>query len=80
MTDTPTATQTPNVVVADPRVRKAANVVLGIVGLLVGVAVVTDLASPEIDLATYTTPVAAVYAFLASVFGLAVTTPNIPRV
>ncbi len=68
----------PNVVVQNPTVRKAANVVLGVSGIVLSAAVVLDVASPELDFATWTTPGLALYGFLAGVFGLAVTTPNVP--
>jgi len=70
--------ETPNVVVQNPSVRKAANVVLGVLGIAVGTAVVVDAATPAFDITAITTPVTVGYAYLASVFGLAVTLPNIP--
>lgn len=80
MTDTtPTPSQTPNVVIANPKVRRVANVVLGVVGLAVGTAVVVDAASTAIDITAITTPIFAGYAYLASAFQLAVTLPNTPR-
>lgn len=77
MTDTQPAT-TPNVVVSNPNIRRAANVVLGVVGLLVGTAVVVDGASTAFDISAFTVPIVAGYAYLASAFGLVVTLPNIP--
>jgi len=71
-------TETPNVVVADPRVRKGAGIVLGVLGVLLGTAVVVDGATPAFDLTSLTTPVTAGYLYLSSLFGLAVTVPNIP--
>lgn len=70
---------TPNVVVENPNVRRVANVVLGVVGLLVGTAVVVDASTPVFDITAITTPVTAGYAYLASAFGLVVTVPNIPK-
>lgn len=79
MTNTiPNPTETPNVVVQNPTIRKGANVVLGVVGLLVGTAIVVDASTPAFDISAVTIPVSVAYAYLASVFGLAVTTPNIP--
>jgi len=72
-------TETPNVVVANPNVRRAANIVLGVIGLVVGTAVVVDASTPAFDISEITTPVFTGYAYLASLFGLAVTLPNIPR-
>lgn len=69
---------TPNVVVENPNVRRAANIFLGIVGLIVGTAVVVDASTPAFDISAITIPVTVGYAYLAGVFGLAVTAPNIP--
>ena len=74
-----TPTQTPNVVVENPNIRRAANIVLGVVGLVVGTAVVVDASTPAFDISAITTPVFTGYAYLASLFGLAVTLPNIPK-
>lgn len=78
MSNPATPTETPNVVVQDPRIRKGANIVLGVAGVVIGAAIVLDAASPELAYANVTGPASAVYVFLAGVFGLAVTTPNIP--
>ena len=73
------ATETPNVVVQSPKVRRVAGVVLGVLGILLGTAVVVDGATPAFDLTAITGPVAAGYLYLSSLFGLAVTVPNVPR-
>jgi hypothetical protein len=73
-----TPSVTPNVVVGDPRVRKAAGIALGVVGVILGTAVVVDGATAAFDLTEITTPVTAGYLYLSSLFGLAVTVPNIP--
>lgn len=78
MTNTYTPNNTPNVVVSSPAVRKVANIVLGIAGLILGVLVVFDGASAEVDLINVTGPAAAVYGFLAGAFQVAVTAPNVP--
>lgn len=75
----PVATQTPNVVVANPSVRRVAGIVLGAVGVILGTAVVVDGATGAFDITAVTTPVTAGYLYLSSLFGLAVTVPNIPR-
>lgn len=72
--------QTPNVVVSDPRVRKVANIVLGAAGLVLGSLVVFDGASADLDFSSVLAPAFAVYSFLAGAFGLIVTTPNVPKV
>lgn len=72
-------TETPNVVVENPNIRRGANIVLGVVGILVGTAVVVDGSTDAFDISAITTPIFTGYAYLASIFGLAVTLPNIPR-
>lgn len=72
-------TETPNVVVQNPDIRRAANIALGVIGIVVGTAVVVDGSTPAFDISAITTPVFTGYAYLASLFGLAVTLPNIPR-
>lgn len=70
---------TPNVVVQNPTVRKAANVVLGVALIVFPAAAVLDSTSVELDFSQWLIPATAVTSFLAGVFGLAVTTPNVPR-
>lgn len=72
-------TETPNVVVSDPRVRKVANVVLGVALVVFPAAAILDASSPALDFSTWLVPATAVTSFLAGVFGLAVTTPNVPK-
>lgn len=74
-----TPTQTPNLVIENPAIRKGANIILGVVGLLVGTATVVDASTPAFDISAITIPVTVGYAYLAAIFGLAVTTPNIPK-
>ncbi len=73
-----TPTQTPNVVVENPTVRKIAGITLGIVGLALGTTLVVDGATNAFDLTELTNPISAGYLYLSSVFGLVVTVPNIP--
>ena len=79
MSETPTPTQTPNVVIQNPKVRFGANVVIGSLAIVIPTAVVVDLAAPEFDISAYTTPAMAGLLFLAGLFGIVVTTPNVPR-
>lgn len=80
MTETNTnPSNTPNVVVQNPAVRRIANIVIGTLAIVVPTAVVIDLAAPEFDITQYTTPAMAGLLFLAGLFGLSVTTPNIPK-
>lgn len=69
---------TPNLVVSNPTVRRYANVVLSVVGIILGTVVVVDGATDAFDLSAFTVPALAGYAYLSATFGLAVTTPNIP--
>lgn len=69
---------TPNVVVQNPSVRKAANWVLGVALIVFPAAAVLD-ANSTLDFSSWLVPATAVTSFLAGVFGLAVTTPNVPR-
>lgn len=78
MTDNTNPTQTPNVVVADPRVRKVANVIIGVALIVFPTAAVLDGASTSLDFSEWLIPATAVTSFLAGVFGLAVTAPNVP--
>lgn len=75
----PESNYTPNIVVQNPTVRRYANVILSVVGIVLGTVVVVDGASAAFDLSAYTVPALAGYAYLAAAFGLAVTTPNIPH-
>lgn len=70
---------TPNVVVQNPSVRKVANVVIGVALIVFPAAAVLDSTSAELDFSQWLVPATAVTSFLAGVFGLAVTTPNVPR-
>lgn len=70
--------ETPNVVIASPAVRKALNAIVGYGSLAVGLVVAVDTASPAFDLLAYTTPTWAGLAFLNSALTVGVTIPNIP--
>lgn len=72
-------TETPNVVVQNPQVRKVANIVLGTALVVFPAAAILDATSPLLDFSTWLVPATAVTSFLAGVFGLAVTTPNVPK-
>lgn len=75
----PTPSETPNVVIADPRVRKVATAIIATAGIIIGAAATLDMASPEVDWAALTVPASAVTLFLAGIFGVTVTLPNVPR-
>lgn len=69
---------TPNVVIADPRVRRVANWVLGVALIVFPAAAVLD-ASSSLDFASWLIPATAVTSFLAGLFQVAVTAPNVPH-
>lgn len=71
--------QTPNVVVENPTVRRIAQLILSIAGLVLSSALVLDSQIPGADWSTWINPAWALYGFLAATFGLAVITPNIPK-
>lgn len=72
--------KTPNVVVENPTVRRWAQLILSIVGLVLSSALVLDLQIPGADWSAWINPAWALYGFLAATFGLAVITPNIPKI
>lgn len=72
-------TETPNVVVQSPKIRRAANWILGIVGLVLGTLIVVDGASDAFTLAGFTGPASAAYLYLGSAFQIGVTLPNVPK-
>lgn len=71
--------ETPNVVVQNPKVRKAAGWVIGVALIVFPAAIVLDGASPQLDWSVWTVPAMAVTSFLAGIWGIGVTNPNIPR-
>lgn len=70
--------ETPNVVIQSPTIRRALNAIVGYGSLAVGLVVAVDTASPAFDLLAYTTPTWAGLAFLNSALTVGVTIPNIP--
>lgn len=73
------STETPNVVVQNPNVRKVANVILGVALIVFPTAAVLDGASADLDFSQWLIPATAVTSFLAGVFQVAVTVPNVPK-
>lgn len=74
-----TPSETPNVIVSDPRVRKVVGNVLGVASLVLSVATLVDGAIPELDYANVTGPAAVIVAGLFGIFQLGVTSPNVPK-
>ena len=71
-------TQTPNVNIENPRLRKILRTVLDSIGGLAFIAAAVDVASPKIDIYDITGPILAGYAVARVVFGFAVDNPNTP--
>ena len=69
---------TPNVVIENPSVRKVLATIVGYGSLLVGLAAAVDTASPAFDLLAWTVPAWAGLAFLNSALTVGVLIPNIP--
>jgi hypothetical protein len=70
---------TPNVVVENPTVRRWAQLILSIVGLVLSSALVLDSQIATVDWSVWLNPAWALYGFLAATFGLAIISPNIPK-
>jgi hypothetical protein len=69
---------TPNVVIESTTARKVVNVCVSTIAVILGTVIVVDASSPAFDLSAWTNPVSAGVLYLASVFNLAVTLPNVP--
>lgn len=72
-------TQTPNVVIENPKARKIARTVLDVVGVVLGTVVIADASSVAFDVAAFTVPALGVWSYLRLAFGLAVDNPNTPK-
>lgn len=70
---------TPNVVVQNPTIRRVVGWVVGSAAVLVPTLIVIDVNAPAFDWSAWTTPAMAATSFLAGVFQLAVSTPNVPK-
>jgi len=73
------ATETPNVVIESPRIRRIITQIMGTIGAVIAVASAVDIAAPQLDFHNWTYPVAAGFAVLTSYYGISVTLPNIPK-
>ena len=71
--------ETPNVVVANPTVRKIVGNTLAVASVLLSIAILVDGAVAEIGYANITGPAAIIIAGLFGIFQLGVTSPNIPK-
>lgn len=80
MTNAPLPSETPNVVVENPTVRKVAGNTLAVASLVLAIATLVDGAIAEIDYGNVTGPAAIIIAGLFGIFQLGVTSPNVPKV
>lgn len=71
--------ETPNVNIENPKIRKGLRTAIDLVGGLTFIAGAVDLASPSLDFAAYTIPIMAAYTAARVVFGFAIDNPNTPR-
>lgn len=79
MSNTEQPTETPNVVIESPSIRRVLNLVIAGAGLALGTTIVVDLATPAFDVSAWTDPITAGLLYVAAAFGISVTVPNIPR-
>lgn len=77
---TPLPSNTPNVIVQNPLVRKIAGNVLAVASLVLAIAVLVDGAIEALDYTFVTAPAAVIIGGLFSIFQLTVTSPNVPTV
>lgn len=70
---------TPNVVIQNPAVRRIAGWVIGTAAILVPTLIVIDGRADAFDLSAWTDPALAATSFLAGLFQVAVSSPNVPR-
>lgn len=73
-----TPTETPNVIVHNPLVRKVVGNTLAGASLLLAIATLVDGAITELDYGFVTGPAAVIIAGLFGIFQLGVTSPNVP--
>lgn len=70
--------QTPNVVVQNPQVRRVAQWVIGLAALVLPSLAIIE-AQTTVDFSEWLPAATGVTSFLAGAFGLVVITPNIPK-
>lgn len=76
---TPIPTETPNVVIEDPTVRRRIRTAVDIIGAVIFVVGAVDLAAEGFDLSWLLVPAGAGYIAVRSVFGFTVDNRNTPR-
>jgi len=72
-------TETPNVVLANPAVRRVLNIVVGTAAIVLPVATIIDSRSDAFDWTAWTDPATAATSFLAGLLAVAVSAPNVPK-
>lgn len=72
-------TETPNVIVQNPAVRKVVGNILGGATLVLSIATLVDGAIAAVDYAYITGPAAVIIGGLFGIFQLGVTSPNVPK-
>lgn len=70
---------TPNVIVANPTVRKWAGNILAAATLILSIATLVDGAIEQINYSDWTAPAAIIVAGLLGIFQVTVTSPNVPQ-
>lgn len=70
---------TPNVVIANPTVRKIVGNTLAVASVGLAIATLFDSAIAEIEISNITGPAAVIIAGLFGIFQLGVTSPNVPQ-
>ncbi len=75
---TPLPTETPNVIISNPVVRKWVGNILGAATTLLAIATVVDGAIAELDYANVSGPAAVIIAGILGIFQLTITSPNVP--
>lgn len=71
--------QTPNVVIENPKVRRVIRTIIDTIGGITFIAMSVDAASPVFDIAVVTIPGMAAYTAARVVFGFVVDNANTPR-
>jgi len=76
---TPLPTQTPNVVITNPRARLIARTTLDIIGVVLGTVIVVDGATDAFSLTAVTVPFFVGWGYLRAAFGLGIDNTNTPK-
>lgn len=79
VSNTTPPTETPNVVIENPKTRKKLNTALSAAAIVLGTAIAVDGASPAFDISAFTIPASVGLLYLSGAFGFTVTLPNYPK-